>query len=574
MSTGIDCFFGEGHMRTSRFASFKHARYAALAVLLPALITAASDRPAPPPPAAAPVPLFEGLGPHQRPVNTSSPEAQRYFDQGLIFAFAFNHDEAIRSFTQAARLDPQCAMAWWGIALSSGPHINNAQMSPAQSQAAWDALQNALALQDQARPTDRALIQALAHRYAASPPENRRPLDEAYAAAMREVWLAHRDDADVGSLYAESLMDLRPWDLWTVTGQPQPGTQEIVSVLEEVLQQAPEHPGANHFYIHAIEASPDPGKALASADRLTRLVPAAGHLVHMPAHIYARTGHWEKAAEANERAITADQQYRAISPHQAFYRIYMAHNHHFLAFASMMEGRSAEAIDAARDMIAGIPPEFVQSQAAQVDGFMPIAIEVLMRFGRWQEILNEPPPPEYLPITTAMWRFARGVSYAALGQVRLATQEQAAFRLAVTDVPPGAMLMVNPATDMLAVADHMLAGEIAFRRGDIDTAVSDLRVAVELEDKLRYMEPPEWIQPVRHALGAILLSAGRAAEAEAVYREDLQRWPENGWSLYGLAAALRQRGAESEAAEVQRRFAQAWSRADYSLKASCSCAAH
>lgn len=549
------------------------ARCAIPFLLCPVLITTATGHPYSPRTNTSDTLLFAGLGTYERPVNTSSPVAQLYFNQGLVLAYAFNHDEAIRSFKEAARLDPNFAMAWWGIALANGPHINNPHMSPAQSQAAWDALKRALALQWQAKPVDRALIQALASRYADPPPENRRPLDEAYASAMREVWQAHPYDPDVGTLFAESLMDLRPWDLWTIDGRPRPETIEIVAVLEQTLHQAPDHPGANHLYVHAVEASPEPGKALASADRLTRLVPGAGHLVHMPAHIYARTGRWQQAAEANERAIAADQQYRAVSPQQAFYRAYMAHNHHFLAFTAMMEGRSEVALASAREMIADIPPDFVESHTAHVDPLMPVPLQVLMRFGRWQEILREPAPPEYMPVATAYWRFARASAYAALGQLDQAVQEQAAFRQAAAEVPPETMLMINPASHMLAIADHVLAGEIAFRRKDYDTAIAELRTAVELEDKLIYMEPPEWIQPVRQSLGAVLLAAGRPAEAEAVYREDLQRWPNNGWSLYGLAQALRRRGDEAQAAQVQQQLEQAWSRADYALTASCSCAA-
>ncbi|MCG3125437.1 MAG: hypothetical protein CHACPFDD_00257 [Phycisphaerae bacterium] len=516
-------------------------------------------------------PLFEGMGRHHRAIKTSSALAHRYFNQGLTWAYAFNHDEAIRSFRDVLRQDPDCAMAYWGIALCNGPHINNPVVPPARSKEAWEALQQALARKDSVGAVDQALIMALSHRYAAQPPEDRRALDEAYAAAMREVWYSHRDDADVGALYAEAMMDLQPWDLWSPEGAPKGNTTEIVAVLEEVIDKSPEHPGALHFYIHAVEASPAPERALLAANRLRELVPAAGHLVHMPAHIDVRTGNWAEASDANERAIRADAHYRGLSPKQDFYRVYMAHNHHFLAYAAMMEGRSMKAIEAARAMIAGIPASYVAQNGALVDPYSAIVYEVLMRFGRWSDVLNEPRPPADLPITTALWRFARAVSYAAKGLIDDAQREQVEFRAAVARVPDGAMMAMNPADVVLSIAEHMLAGEIAYRRGYLDQAERELREAIRIEDTLRYMEPPDWVQPVRHTLAAILLEAGRTSDAEVLYREDLQRWPENGWSLYGLGRCLRARGADDEAAQIEQRFARAWRRADIKIAASCLC---
>lgn len=522
--------------------------------------------------AAGGPPLFDGIGSHGRPVTTSSPQAQRYFDQGLTLAYAFNHDEAIRSFTEAARLDPDCAMAWWGVALCHGPHINNPTMTPERSQAAWDALQKAIALKHKATPSERALIDALSKRYAFPIPEDRIPLDHAYARAMRDVWLAHRRDADIGSLYAEAMMDLRPWDLWTDDGKPQPGTEEIVAVLEEVQRLNPDHPGALHLYIHAIEASPQPEKAMAAADRLRDLVPMSGHLVHMPSHIDVLTGRWALAADQNVKAIDADRQYRKISPRQDFYRVYMTHNHHMLMFASMMEGRGKVALKAARELVNDVPEDYARREAAFVDPYMGAPYDVLKRFGRWDDLLREPQPPDYLPITTAMWRFHRGLAYAAKGQLGEALKEQAAFEQAAANLPADAAMAINPAKDILAIARHMLRGEIAFRRGAIDDAVSELRQGIEIEDRLRYMEPPEWIQPVRHTLGAILVHAGRYDEAEKVYREDLTKWPNNGWSLYGLTQSLRGRGADAkEIEESEKRFREVWARADQKIGASCLC---
>ncbi len=522
-------------------------------------------------PTGATVPLFDGMGNHHREVTTSSAMAQKYFDQGLIWMLAFNHDEAIRAYQQAAAFDPNCAMAWWGIALCNGPHINNPLMQPERSKAAWDALQKAVALKGNATPVERALIEALTKRYADPAPSDRKSLDEAYATAMRDVWKKYPTDPDVGALFAEAMMDLRPWDLWTKNGQPQPGTTEVVATIEEVLRLQPNHPGALHLHIHATEASPNPAQALATADRLRRLVPASGHLVHMPTHIDVLTGQWAKASKSNEWAIQADASYRRISPKQDFYRFYMAHNRHMLSFACMMEGRSKDALQAVREMLAEVPEDYSKTNSALVDGLVASPAEVMMRFGQWDAILREPAPPSHFPIATAMWRFTRGVAYAAKGQVADAEKERAEFERARSAVPKEAVVVINPAEKVLAIAGHVLDGEIAYRKGDIDRAVADLRKAITAEDDLKYMEPPEWIQPVRHTLGAILLSDGRYEEAEKVYREDLKNWPENGWSLYGLAQCLRSRGATAEADQVERRFRKAWSRADTTIGSSCLC---
>lgn len=517
------------------------------------------------------VPLYEGLGSHHRAVTTSSPRAQQYFNQGLIWTYAFNHDEAIRSFQKATEFDPDCAMAWWGIALCNGPHINFPLVPPERATAAWNALKKAQAAQDRASPVERALINALAKRYANPQPADRAALDKAYADAMAEVWAAYPRDPDVGTLYAEALMDLRPWDLWSVDQQPRPETPAVIAVLEEVLRLDPDNPGANHLYIHAIEPSPHPEQANDAARRLRNLVPGAGHLVHMPSHIFVLTGRWADAAEQNELAIAADRAYRKVAPEPGFYRLYILHNHHMLSFAAMMEGRSEVAIRAARAAMSSVPAEYLERDAAMADPYMGAVYDALKRFGRWDDILKEPPPPTCLPITTAMWRMNRTVAHAARGEVALAEQEQAAFRKAAAQVPPDALMAINPAADILKLADHFITGEIAYRRGDIDASVSALRQAIVLEDQLRYMEPPEWMQPVRHTLGAVLLSAGRHAEAEKAYREDLAKWPANGWSLYGLSRCLRARGADAEAEHVEERFHKTWSRADAPIGSSCLC---
>ncbi|MCK6458569.1 MAG: hypothetical protein L6Q95_01580 [Planctomycetes bacterium] len=519
--------------------------------------------------AGAEQPVFEGLGKHHRAVATSSAEAQRYFDQALTWTFAFNHDEAIRSFEAAASKDPACAMAYWGIALNHGPHINNTVVPPERAKAAWEAVRKALAAKSEG--VDRALIEALAKRYADPPPADRRPLDEAYAAAMGEVYAKHGDDVDVATLYAESLMDLQPWDLWTRDGKPKGRTEEIMAVLEKVLAKQPDHPGATHLYIHVMENSPFPEKASAAADVLRTLVPASGHLVHMPAHIDVQTGRWAKAAEANEKAIAADRAYRAISPRQGFYSVYMAHNHQFLSWVAMMQGRSEKAIKEARAMVAGVPAEFVEKDPAAVDGYLPIAYEALIRFGKWDEMLKEAQPSPKLPILTAFWHFCRGLAFAAKGEIEDAQAEQARLRDLTARIAPEVVMAINPARNVLAIADRVLTAEIALARGDLDAAASELREAVKLEDQLTYMEPPDWLLPTRHTLGAVLVKAKKFEEAEKVYREDLAAWPENGWSLWGLAECLRALGKEEEADAVQQRFAAVWHEADTKLTSTCLC---
>lgn len=515
--------------------------------------------------------LFAGLGDHTRAVSTASPQAQRYFDQGLAWYYGFNHDEAIRSFKQAAALDPNCAMAWWGVALAAGPHINFPMMLDEQWREANAAMKRAQALRAGATPVEQALVDALATRYVDPPPSDRSDLDAAYAQAMQRVWSAHPRDADVGTLYAEALMNLQPWDLWTADGAPKGRAEEIVAVLEAAMQLDPRHPGAAHLYIHAVEASPRPERANAAADVLRSAMPLAGHLVHMPSHIDVQTGRWALAVDQNRAAAAADKRYSRQSIGPRFYRVYMAHNQHFLAFAAMMSGRSTAALRAAREMVRSVPAEYVASDGPMVDPYMMIVTDVLMRFGRWDDVLLEPQPAAQLPITTSMWRFARGIAHAAKGDLDAARQEQALFREAVQRVPAGATMALNPAAAVLSIADDMLSGEIAYRAGDLDQAVTLLQQAVEKEDALRYMEPPEWIQPVRHTLGAVLVSAGRFSEAESVYRRDLEVWPENGWSLFGLATCLRERGAEAEAAAVEARFRKTWAHADVEIGSSCLC---
>jgi len=519
---------------------------------------------------AAP-PLFEGQGDFGRKISTSSPEAQRYFNQGLCWLYAFNHDEAIRSFHQATTLDPAAAMPWWGIAAASGPHINNPLVSTEKAQSAWIALGKAKERATAGTPLERALIEALASRYANPQPEDRKPLDEAYAAAMRKVWKANPTDADAGALFAEALMDVRPWDLWQPNGQPQPGTEEVIATLEAVLTQVPRHPLALHLYIHAVEASPHPERAVAPADRLRNLQPGLGHLVHMPSHIDVRLGQWSAAIEANRKAIDADRRYRQQVPEQFFYRVYIAHNHHMLAFAAMMRGQSKLAIDELNEMVRGIPPQWLKDNAQAADGFAAMPLEALVRFGRWDEVLAAPEPPEHLPLSRALRRAGRAIAYAAKGQIDQAQAEQKEFRAARKLVPDTFTFGNNKAVDLLNIADHLVAGEILWRMGQNEAAFAELRGAVKLEDRLRYSEPPDWIIPVRHALGATLLAAGQLTEAELVYRDDLKKLPSNGWSLYGLAASLKAQGKLAEAEQLQARFREIWKDADVQITSSCYC---
>lgn len=525
------------------------------------------------PNASKPVPLIAGLGPHVRKITTNSPDAQRYFDQGLNFLFGFNHGMAIRSFEEAARLDPACAMAHWGVALACGPHINLTIVLPPQAEQAWKELALAQAHAAKATPVEQALIRALATRYANPQPENRAPLDEAYAAAMREVWKAYSKDSDVGALFAEALMDLRPWDQWTPAGQPQPGTEEVLSVLDAVLALNARHPFANHLYVHAVEASPWPEKAIAAADRLRTLQPGLAHNVHMPSHIDIRVGQWQQAVQSNLDAIAADKKFRAVvGPPKDFIAVYVAHNRHMLAWAAMMTGQSELAITHIRAMVAEMPEEFLRDWASGVEGFAAMPFEVLVRFGRWDDVLAEPDNyPDYMPLTKTLRLAARALALAAKGDAAAARVEQAMFLKTAKTIPAGNTFGNNTAEQILAVARPMVEGEILVREGNLNAGFAALRDAISAEDALRYDEPPGWILPVRHALGASLMANERYDEAEQVYRDDLKRLPDNGWSLFGLANALMMQGKHAEAAPTLAKFKQIWAKADVTIKSSCFC---
>lgn len=538
--------------------------------LLALAVAATGAAAAEPPPPAAPYVPFD-LGTHHRSVSTPNADAQKAFDQGLMWSFSFNHGDAERAFREAARLDDALAMAWWGIALVNGPHINNPTVDEAHAKVAWDALAEAKKRREGASDVERALIDALVARYAWPQPADRHPLDEAYAAAMADVFKRFPQDADVATLYAEALMDVRPWNQWTHEGQPQPGTLEVLQALETARSLDPDHPGALHLTIHALEASPQPERAREAADRLRNLVPDAGHLVHMPAHIDVRLGRWPDAAVANEKAMAADARYNARKLDPGFWGLYMAHNQHFLGYTAMMEGRREAALGNMRGVVTMFPPEFVKENAVFMDAFMTAHLEALKRFGQWQAVLDSKPVVEGLPVSTAHRHMARAIALSALGRVREAEKEAAALRTAVAAISKEAAWGSNTAAGAMAVGVPYVEGEIAYRKGNKTAAIAKLREAVALEDGLKYDEPPAWTVPARHSLGAVLIAARRYADAEAVYREDLRRYPENGWSLRGLAQALEAQGKQEEATEVKARLAKAWARADVVADSSCLC---
>lgn len=515
--------------------------------------------------------LWPGTGEHKRSVATRSAEAQAFFDQGLNWLYAFNHREAQRSFEAATRIDPLCAMAWWGVAVSQGPHINYPIVDDDGAKLATEALAKARSLSSGIAAADRTLIEAASKRYRYPQPQDRSGLDRAYANAMRDAWRRHPKDGDVGSLFAESMMNLRPWDLWTPQGKPQPGTPEIVATLEGVLRAHPNHPFANHLYIHAVEASPNPERALAAADRLIGLQPGLGHNVHMPSHIYVRVGQWQKAIDSNAAAMKVDAEYRARRPRTGLYRVYMAHNNHMLAFAAMMAGQRARAVEAIDAMVAAIPEDFKKDWAPVVDGFLAMPIEVRQRFGMWDEVLAVPEFAETYPLARSLRRAARAVAFAARGETSSARTEQSQFYVERVNAGPEIVFGNNGAPEILLVAEHLMNGEILIAEGKPEAAIATLEKAARCEDRLRYSEPPDWIQPTRHTLGAYLVSLGRYAEAERVYRDDLLVHPNNGWSLYGMSRSLAGLGRGAESELFAQRFEREWRQADTKITSSCLC---
>lgn len=506
------------------------------------------------------VPIYTNLGSYRFPIGSRVPKVQDYFNQGLRLAYAFNHDEAIRAFKEGARRDPKCAICWWGVAYSYGPNIN-LPMDSANGAAAWEAVQKAKALAANGSAREQAYIRAIATRYGRNPAANRPQLDSAYARAMQALAKQYPDDLDATTMAAEAMMDLRPWNYWEKDGKPYPGTVELVVSLERVLRANADHPGACHFYIHAVEAT-QAAKAVRCAERLASLMPGAGHLVHMPGHIYIRVGRWNDAIEANKHALHADQTYIADQKPNGFYPLaYYPHNHNFLAFAATMAGRSALAIEHARETRKAIPLEV----AAGIPPIQPLVAYphlTLTTFGRWDDVLREPAVPGNLRVSTALVAYARGVAYAAKGQAANArAQLDTVSKIVKT-------MTEEPFKTVLAVAQHALLGEIALRAKRLPEAEQHFRVAMQLEDSMLYIEPPDWYYPIRHSLGVVLLRQNKAAEAEKVYRQDLVRFPENGWSLSGLAASLRAQRKNAEAAQAEAQFKKAWANTDVKLAAS------
>jgi tetratricopeptide (TPR) repeat protein len=518
-------------------------------------------------PTGALAPRLQNLGSHTFPVSTKNAQAQRFINQGMNLAYAFNHAEARRAFREAARLDPSLAMAQWGQALVLGPNIN-AAMEPNEEPAAYEHVQQALKLGSRATARERALIEALAARYSGKG-DDRRPRDAAYADAMRKVQQRFPNDLDVAMLYVESVMDLRPWGYWQRDGTPHAGTAEIVTLTERVLAKNPKHPGAAHLYIHLMEATGDAEKAEKSADTLLTLMPAAGHMVHMPAHIYQRVGRYADAIRSNQLAIAADEDYISQCRAQGLYPTgYYPHNIHFLWFAATFDGQSALAIQAARNLASKIDDETLKA-APITAGFRMAVYFALTRFGHWEEMLKEAEPPASNAVLRSTWHYARGLSFAATNQVASAEAELQKLKALLSDESmKQALFSPNLAGAVLAPAPEVLAGEIAAARGTYDVAIAHMEKAVRLEDSLVYTEPAEFHFPPRHALGAILLQAGRPAEAETVYWEDLRGHRENGWALFGLRQALRAQNKQDDAALIDARFKKAWARADITLSAS------
>lgn len=534
----------------------------------------ANPEPAKSPEAPVGATLIPGLGSHRFAITTRVPEAQRWFDQALMLTFGFNHDAAERSYLKAAELDPSCAMCWWGAALVVGPHVN-AAMDPGDNAKAWQRAQRALQLAPQATPREQAFIRALVARYAENPPEDRRPLDEAYARATAQLVQARPDDLDAKVFHAEALMDLQPWDYYDEQQQPKGNTAEVVRVLEEVIAKNPDHAGALHLYVHAVEASQQPERGVVAADRLRTLIPGSGHLVHMPAHIYARVGRWHDAVLANQAAIAADTKYLDMcrGNYRGVYPLgYVPHNPHFLWFAASMAGSSKTAQEAARATAEKVNlPELMREPGfAGLQHYWMTPWFDDVRFGRWESIRSRPNPAPDLPYVTGIWHYAHAMAAVRQGRNDDAAQHHEALAKIAAD-PKMDELMVwdrYPLTHATQIAERTTFAELALTRGDSDAAISALQEAVRIEDRIPYDEPPGWHAPVRHALGAALLDAGRAAEAESVYREELRRNPSNGWSLKGLQLALERQGKREDALAARRDFDAAWQHADVKLAAS------
>ncbi|MEM8562218.1 MAG: hypothetical protein AAGF57_08285 [Pseudomonadota bacterium] len=522
----------------------------------------------------AQAPLLAGLGGFSYPISTDDQWVQRYFDQGMVMAAGFNHAEAVRAFKAGQRLDPNCGMCFWGEALALGPNINvtskgKAIMLPDDRIAAYSAIQKALALQAGMTERERDLVAAQATRYNGDPNTDREPLDLAYAQAMRELATEYPDDDDIQAMFAEAMMNTMPWDYWLDADNPKPGTAEVISALETVMERNPVHPLTLHLYIHAVEASSNPGRAEQAADTLADLVPGSGHLVHMPSHIYWRIGRYYDASEANVRAAKVDEEYIAQCKAQGLYpALYYPHNIHFLWASAAMEGRSEVSIEAGRKVAANISLEQIQAFPI-IEFFQTVPLLSLVRFARWEEIMQEPQPAEELRYSNAIWRYARAVALARLGDVA-AAQTEIEIMQPLMDNESIWLLDGNdyPASQILAIAELLASGELALAQDNTSAAIEKFTEAVAIQDQLPYTEPPFWYYPTRQSLGHALLLAEDYAEAEAVFRADLAQYPRNGWSLFGLARSLEAQGKSEEAIVARERFGNVWGRADVTLQSS------
>jgi tetratricopeptide (TPR) repeat protein len=508
--------------------------------------------------------LFTGLSDLQHPVSTKNAEAQKYFNQGLALLYAFNHDEAARSFQHAAELDANLAMAYWGIALANGANYNLGPL-PDREKAAYEAIQKALALKSKAAENEQDYINALAKRYSPDPKADFQKLGVDYKNAMSELVKKYPDDLDLATLYAESCMNLRPWKLYTKDGKPEDGTEEIVATLESVLKRNPNHIGANHYYIHAVEASNTPERGLASAYRLKTLAPAAGHLVHMPAHIHMRIGDYENAAAANAQGAEADRAYIKARGPEGFYPLmYYNHNVHFFTIARAFEGNFADAKKGADEIVKFAMP--MVKEMAMLDAFTPTDTLILVRFHKWDEILKQPEPDKSIPYTHAIWQFAQGCAYTAKGKLSDAEGALNRLRAKIKDLPKDASLGLNNTADVLKVAENLLAGKIALAKKDNQSAFEYFRAGIIAEDALNYTEPADWYIPVRESLGSALMMNKDYAEAEKVFRADLAKNPRNGRSLFGLLESLKAQNKTIAAQFIQKELETAWKNADTKLR--------
>jgi tetratricopeptide (TPR) repeat protein len=545
------------------------SRFAALALSAVVVVGLGSCRRGPGDEAAAlqPPRLFEGLGGVRQPISTEVPRAQQYFEQGLALTYAFNHEAAIDSFREAARLDPECAICWWGVAYAWGPNIN-APMGPQGAAEAWKAAQQAKRLAKHASPEERDWIEAIQVRYVEDPEASsgaqRKELDLAYADAMRKLRAAQPHNVQVAALFAESLMDLSPWNYWQDDGSPREHTEEAGETLAFVLERDPNHVGALHFWIHLYERF-EPERAEAEADRLWQLAPAAGHLVHMPAHIYFRVGRYAESADVNQRAAAADVAWFSwCRAPQAYAALYYTHNLHFLWASEMAEGNFDGSLTAARRLVAQVRDDQL-ADFPFLEDFLATPMLTFARFGEWDLVLGEPAPPPERRFQTAMWHYARGLAFARTRDLPAASEERAALAAIAADPQLGAMLYDTSggtAGERLGVAQKHLDGEIAAASRDNAGAVEALEEGIALQDAMPYAEPPPFYVPLRQVLGGVLLDAGRASDAEAVFREDLRRHPNNGWSLYGLAKSLEKQGKKAQASWAEEGFRNAWARAD------------